>query len=116
MSENKKGANFVQSLKKSGVIDKAVVTFSVNNNGSYVLFGDYNASLVVGGEKGLHNLGTYGYLPEYVGAQKNWALEGQSMFYGEKELKSIIDNTTFPAIIDTGSSTLAVPSKFFQEI
>lgn len=38
------------------------------------------------------------------------------MFYGEKELKSIIDNTTFPAIIDTGSSTLAVPSKFFAAI
>jgi len=38
------------------------------------------------------------------------------MFYGEKELKSIIDNTTFPAIIDTGSSTLAVPSKFFEAI
>lgn len=116
MSENKKSANFVQSLKKSGVIDKAVVTFSVNSNGSYVLFGDYNSSLVVGGAKGLHNLGTYAYLPEYVGAQKNWALEGQSMFYGEKELKSIIDKTSFPAIIDTGSSTLAIPSKFFDEL
>ena len=116
MSENKKTANFVQTLKKSGVIDKATVTFSVNSNQSYVLFGDYNASLVVGGEKGLHDLPTYAYLPEYVGAQKNWALEGQSMFYGEKELKSIIDNTTFPAIIDTGSSTLAVPSKFFEAI
>jgi hypothetical protein len=68
MSENKKGANFVQSLKKSGVIDKAVVTFSVNSNQSYVLFGDYNASLVVGGEKGLNNYPTYAYLPEYVGA------------------------------------------------
>ena len=116
MSENKKSANFVQTLKKSGVIDKSVVTFSVNSNGSYVLFGDYNASLVVGGEKGLHNLGTYAYLPEYVGAQKNWALEGQSMLYGEKELKSIIDNTTFPAIIDTGSNTLAIPNKFFEQI
>ena len=51
-----------------GVIDKAVVTFSVNNNGSYVLFGDYNASLVVNGAKGLYNLATYAYLPEYVGA------------------------------------------------
>lgn len=68
MSENKKTANFVQSLKKSGVIDKAVVTFSVNSNQSYVLFGDYNASLVVGGDKGLHDYPTYAYLPEYVGA------------------------------------------------
>jgi len=116
MSESKKSANFVQSLKQSGVIDKAVVTFSVNSNGSYALFGDYNASLVVGGDSGLHGLKTYAYLPEYVGAQNNWALEGQSMFYGEKELKSIIDNSSFPAIIDTGSSTLAVPGKFFEAL
>jgi len=116
MSESKKSANFIQSLKKSGVIDKAVVTFSVNSNGSYALFGDYNASLVVGGDKGLHGLKTYAYLPEYVGAQNNWALEGQSMFYGDKELKSIIDNSSFPAIIDTGSSTLAVPGKFFESL
>jgi hypothetical protein len=116
MSESKKSANFVQSLKQSGVIEKAVVTFSVNSNGSYALFGDYNHSLVVDGEKGLHGLKTYAYLPEYVGAQNNWALEGQSMFYGEKELKSIIDNSSFPAIIDTGSSTLAVPTKFFEAL
>lgn len=38
------------------------------------------------------------------------------MFYGEKELKSIIDNSSFPAIIDTGSSTLAIPGKFFEEL
>jgi hypothetical protein len=116
MSADKKSANFVQTLKQSGVIDKAVVTFSVNSNGSYALFGDYNSSLVVDGEKGLHSLKTYAYLPEYVGAQNNWALEGQSMFYGEKELKSIIDNSSFPAIIDTGSSTLAVPGKFFEAL
>lgn len=116
MSENKKSANFIQTLKQSGVIDKAVVTFSVNSNGSYALFGDYNASLVVDGDKGLHSLKTYAYLPEYVGAQNNWALEGQSMWYGENELKSIIDNSSFPAIIDTGSSTLAVPGKFFESL
>lgn len=46
---------------------------------------------MVGGEKGLHGIKTYAYLPEYVGAQKNWALEGQNLMYGDKELKHILD-------------------------
>ena len=53
---------------------------------------------------------TYAYLPDYISAQKNWALESQNMFYGDSELKGILDKP-IPAIIDTGSSTLAVPAK-----
>lgn len=74
-SESKKGMNFVQQLKESGVIKNALVSFDVNQNQSIALFGQFNASLVWGGSKGLVSLPTYGYLPEFVGAQKNWALE-----------------------------------------
>lgn len=53
---------------------------------------------------------TYAYLPDYIATQKNWALESQNVFYGDDELKGIFDKP-IPAIIDTGSSTLAVPAK-----
>jgi len=68
--------NFVWSLKDNKVIDKAVISFSVASNESYALFGDYNVSQVVGEAKGLHSLKTFAYLPDFVGANKNWALEG----------------------------------------
>jgi hypothetical protein len=40
----KRHNNFVWSLKDNGIIDKAIISFSVSNNGSYALFGDYNVS------------------------------------------------------------------------
>jgi hypothetical protein len=70
---------------------------------------------VVGGESGLYALNTYSYLPEFVGANKNWALEGQNLLYGQTELKNILAGS-FPAIIDTGSSTLGVPSAMYGEL
>jgi hypothetical protein len=42
--ESKKGSSFVQSLKNAGVIDKAVVSFSIAPGQSYALFGDWNVS------------------------------------------------------------------------
>ena len=66
--KSKKGLNFIQSLKDNGVIQKAIISFSVNGNDSYALFGDYNASQVVNGEKGLYDLKTFAYLPEFAAA------------------------------------------------
>ena len=36
------------------------------------------------------------------------------MFYGDSELKGVADK--IPAIIDTGSSTLAIPAKAHNQI
>ena len=41
---SKRNLNYVWSLKDAKVIDKAVLSFSVANNQSYALFGDWNAS------------------------------------------------------------------------
>lgn len=111
----KRHLNYVWQLKDKGIIDKAMISFSVAKNESYALFGDYNITQVVGGEKGLHTLKTYSYLPDYVGANKNWALEGQNLLYGNKELKGVLEGS-FPAIIDTGSSTLGVPPKMYDNL
>lgn len=58
---------------------------------------------------------TYAYLPDFTGSQKNWALEGQDLLYGDKNLNKKGDKS-FPAIIDTGSSTLGVPGSLFEKL
>lgn len=93
-----------------------MISFSISANESFAQFGEYNASYVVGNESGLYSLKTYNYLPDFVGANKNWALEGQSLLYGKAPLKNGGSEKSFPAIIDTGSSTLGVPAKMYAEL
>jgi len=81
------------------------VSFSVQGEKSYALFGEMNATQVVGG---LHTFKTYGYLPEFMASKKNWALEGLNVLYGSSQLKNLTDLKSFPAIIDTGSSTIGL--------
>ena len=53
------------------------------------------------------------------GAEKNnWALKGESIFYGDEEIIMLnkAKDQKFPAIIDTGSSALGVPTEFFRFI
>lgn len=84
----KRHLNFIWSLKDNNVIDKAVVAFSTAPNGSYAQFGTYNLSEVVGGEQGLYSLKTFNYMPDFVSANKNWALEGQNLLYGGEGLNN----------------------------
>jgi hypothetical protein len=67
-----------------------------------------NATEVVGGLQGLHSFKTYGYLPDFMASKQNWALEGLDVLYGSKQLKDLKDLKSFPAIIDTGSSTIGL--------
>lgn len=48
------------------------------------------------------------YKPDWSGSNKNWALEGQNIFYG-KEWSQKMTGKKAPAIIDTGSSIIGVP-------
>lgn len=113
---DKRHLNFVWALKDHGVIDKAVISFSVAQGGSYALFGDWNSSQVVGQDSGLHALKTFNYMPEFVSANKNWAVEGQDLRYGGQSLKNASMQQSAPAIIDTGSSTLGVPPGLFDAL
>ena len=54
-------------------------------------------------------------MPDFVSANKNWALEGQNLLYDGQGLKNAAEKS-FPAIIDTGSSTLGVPPVLFDAL
>jgi len=45
-----------------------------------------------------------------------WALEGQGMYYGAKPMQKPGEDTSYPAIIDTGSSQLSIPPDVFEKI
>ena len=66
--------------------------------------------------QGLHTFKTYAYMPEFASAKRNWALEGLNVLYGEKELKDLKDLQSFPAIIDTGSSTIGLTGQLFDSL
>jgi len=53
----KKKLHYLWSLKDNGIIDRAMVSFSITSKemgeGPYALFGGYNSSQIVGGGEGL---------------------------------------------------------------
>jgi len=71
---SKKKLHYLWSLKDNGIIDHAMVSFSVTskemNETPYALFGGYNSSQIVNGADGLK---TFRNFPNWLGT---WALEG----------------------------------------
>ena len=108
----KKKLHYLWSLKDNGIIDHALVSFSVTskemNETPYALFGGYNSSQIVDGAAGLK---TFKNFPNWLGT---WALEGQGMTYGQKPMQTAGQDTSYPAIIDTGSSQLSIPPDVFD--
>jgi hypothetical protein len=99
---SKKKLHYLWSLKDNGIIDHAMVSFSVTSKDMgetpYALFGGYNSTQIVGGASGLK---TFRNFENWLGT---WALEGQGMYYGAKPMQKPGEDVAYPAIIDTGSS------------
>jgi hypothetical protein len=110
----KKKLHYLWSLKDNGIIDRAMVSFSITSKDMgekpYALFGGYNSSQIVGGASGLK---TFKNFQNWLGT---WALEGQGMYYGAKPMQQPGQDTSYPAIIDTGSSQLSIPPDVFEKI
>lgn len=87
--KDKEHLNYVWELKKSGQIDRAMVSFSVAgpswSEKSYADFGGFDENQVVGGRNGIRKMATMGYRLN-AEARKNWALQGESVFYGDDEI------------------------------
>ena len=114
----RRNLNYVWTLKNKGMIDKALVSFSVAgpnmDDQSYAIFGGINSDQIVGGIQGLKKMQTMAYRPEWTQSVKQWALEGQTLLYGEEECQKTGQEKKFPAIIDTGSSNIGVPQQIFS--
>lgn len=111
---SKKKLHYLWSLKDNGIIDHAMVSFSVTSKDMgetpYALFGGYNSTQIVGGASGLK---TFRNFENWLGT---WALEGQGMYYGAKPMQKPGEDVAYPAIIDTGSSQLSIPPVVFDRI
>lgn len=99
-SESKRKMHYLWALKDNGIIDRAVVSFSIASSdmseAPYALFGGVNAAQIVGGLDGIKSFPSF---PNFLGT---WALEGQSIHYDGKALEGT--SRSYPAIIDTGTS------------
>ena len=84
--KERQNLNYVWNLKKHGLIDNAMVSFSIagpGQEGSYANFGGIDSDEIVGGVQGLAKMDTLSYRPDWTNSVKQWALEGQGIKYGD---------------------------------
>jgi len=109
-NEEKRKLHYLWSLKDSGIIAKAIVSFSIASQDmkdeSFAVFGGVNSGQVVGGLDGLTKFQSF---PNFLGT---WALEGKSLFYDGSKIEE--SELSFPAIIDTGTSQMTVPPRVYD--
>lgn len=110
--------NYLWSLYNNGIIARPVMSFSISssdiNDDSYALFGGYNSSQILSGEQGIQ---TFRNSPgDYKQAFKSWALPTGDFYYGNRSLSFSGQTRTYPAIIDTGSSFIAVPPEEYLNL
>ena len=73
----------------------------------YALFGGYNSSQIVQGERGIRSFKNQP--GDYKASIKSWALMTKDISYDGKTLHYQDQTKNYPAVIDTGSSFIAVP-------
>jgi hypothetical protein len=116
------GPSYLMAMYEEEVIDEAIVSFSLgySNGGSiqqdsYMMFGGVNKTQFVGK--------MYDFP---LVTDKWWALEFRAFYYDNKLFKSFdpfpknqdisdMGNSAF-AVVDTGTSMMAVPEGFFQRL
>lgn len=80
----------------------------------YALFGGYNSSQIVGGASGLQ---TFKNNPgNYKSNIRSWSMDTKDILYNGKSLQYQGQTKTYPAVIDTGSSFLAVPPEEYATL
>ena len=116
------GPSFLMAMVEESAIDEAIVSFSLgyNNGGdvqqeSYMMFGGLNKTQFVG------------KMYEFpLVTDKWWALEFRRFYYDNRLFKeydqfkkhqdiSDMGNSAF-AVVDTGTSMMAVPEQFFTKL
>jgi hypothetical protein len=118
--DSSKSPSYVHQLKQKGLIERGIVSFSIAgpniDDKSFAIFGGIDENQIVGGVNGLKKMQTMAYRPDWTESAKQWALEGQTVFYGEEEMQKAGHEKKFPAIVDTGSMNLGVPGEIYNEL
>lgn len=83
---------------------------SLADGNSFAVLGGVDDSQIVGGRGGLK---PFRNNPDIFSHIKAWALSSKGLYYGVPELG---EKGTYPAVIDTGSTLIAVPSKIFESL
>lgn len=78
---------------------------------SYVTFGRYNASQIVGGRHGLVNLPM---ASEKLNPTYFWGVKGSGFAYGKTAIMDPNNSTSMLAIIDSGTTLILLPQLFFE--
>lgn len=80
--------NYVWSLFKNGIIQKPIMSFSMAasdmGDQSYALFGGYNSSQIVQGEKGIASFKSQPN--NYKSSIRSWALDTKDILYAGNSL------------------------------
>lgn len=76
----------------------------------FAVLGGVDESQIVGGSKGLR---PFRNNPDIFSHIKAWALSGKGMYNGDEQIG---EKGTFPAVMDTGSTMIAVPPPLFKSL
>jgi hypothetical protein len=110
ISLDRNDQHFIWSLMNQGVISKASMSLSLADQSSFAIFGGIEESQIVDGIKGLK---PFRNNPDIFSHVKAWALTGKGMQYGDASLGQ---SGVYPAIMDTGSTLIIVPSALFAQL
>ena len=80
---------------------------SFADKNSFAIFGGVDQNQIVGGIKGLK---PFRNNPDIFSHVKSWALSGKGIYYDDHKVGA---ESTYPAVMDTGSTLIIVPQALF---
>lgn len=95
---------------KQKLVSKAAFSLSLSDSNMFAIIGGIDENQIVGGINGLK---PFRNNPDIFSHIKAWALSGKGVFMGAQQVG---DKGTFPAVIDTGSTFIAVPPTLFAAL
>lgn len=95
---------------KQKLVSKAAFSLSLSDSNMFAIIGGIDENQIVGGIKGLK---PFRNNPDIFSHIKAWALSGKGLYLGTAPVGA---KGTFPAVIDTGSTFIAVPPPLFQAL
>ena len=110
MSTDRSDQHLIWSLMKQGLISRASFSLSLAPDASFAVFGGVDEEQIIGGSTGMR---PFRNNPDIFSHIKAWALSGKGLFSGLTQMGSF---GNFPAVIDTGSNLIAVPSPLFANL